>query len=694
MSNKESAMNNSSASHWRIPLICLGLIALVFAIYGQTLGFGFVNLDDNLYVTANARVLGGLSWANLKWAFVAGLGSQTEGTDYWMPLSLLSHMAVVQCFGLWAGGHHLVNGVLFATCAVLLFLIFRSMTGALWKSAAVAAIWAVHPLRVESVAWISERKDLLGGLFFLLCVAAYLRFARKPSVRCYLLLVLLFILGLMSKPILVTLPVVLLLLDAWPLGRLSEKGALWPRIWEKAPLFALSLMSCLMTIFTQQQALSPVGQAPLFFKACHVIVSTCTCFTMTLWPVDLAAYYPMTLSGWPATRVLLSLLLLVAITILAIRFAKCYPYLAVGWFWYVIMFAPVSGIVQAGDQAYADRFTLLPQIGILMALVWMAADWAKENRRKRLLLGIGALLLVVTLGITSVMQTSYWRDSISLMLRALAVTDHNALAHDNLGNAYQAAGRLDEALREFQASLDLMPASATTEYNLGTILAQQGRIPEAMEQYQKTLALNPRLAKAHNNLGVLLKDQGRLSEASSRIQMALEINPSLTEALSNLAAVMALQGRVDESLSYFRKAEERDPSIAEIHNILGTILLQKGITVVALAEFEQAVALQPRNATYANNLAAMLATIGDPLLKDAPRAIRLSERALERDRDNPAMLRTLAVAYARDGQSTKAITIAERAQRIAESEGNPVLANALGNDINGYRVRESPSAQK
>jgi Flp pilus assembly protein TadD len=432
----------------------------------------------------------------------------------------------------------------------------------------------------------------------------------------------------------------------------------------------------------------------LFFKACHVIVSTCACFAMTFWPVNLAAYYPMTLSGWPASRVLLSLLLLVAITILAIRFAKCYPYVAVGWFWYVIMFAPVSGIVQAGDQAYADRFTLLPQIGILIALVWIVDEWAGRVPWRRLFLGLVAILVIATLALAAFLQASYWCDSISLMKRALAVTDHNALAHDNLGNACQAAGRLDEALHEFQASLDLMPASATTEYNLGTILAQQGHIPEAMVHYQKALELNPRMAKAHNNLGVLLKDQGRLSEASSRIQMALEINPSLPEALSNLAGVMALQGRVDESLSYFRKAEERDPSIAEIHNILGTILLQKRIPVQARAEFEQALALQPWNATYANNLAAMLATINNPELRDAPRAINLSERALERDRDNPTMLRTLAVAYARTGQSAKAISIAKRAQRIAELKGNPALANALGNDINGYRGTESPSDQK
>jgi tetratricopeptide (TPR) repeat protein len=694
MSNKESAMNNSSASHWRIPLICLGLIALVFAIYGQTLGFGFVNLDDNLYVTANAHVLGGLSWANLKWAFVAGLGSQTEGTDYWMPLSLLSHMADVQCFGLWAGGHHLVNVVLFATCAVLLFLIFRSMTGALWKSAAVAAIWAVHPLRVESVAWISERKDLLGGLFFLLCVAAYLRFARKPSVRCYLLLVLLFILGLMSKPILVTLPVVLLLLDGWPLGRLSGSKEFLGRIWEKLPLFALSLMSCLMTLFTQKQAFDPNGQPPLLFRAAHAITSVTIYLGKTIWPVDLAAYYPIPSEGWTMVQVTLSLILLGSITALAIRVAKRFPYVTIGWFWYLVMVTPVSGIVQAGDQAYADRFTLLPQIGILMALVWMAADWAKENRRKRLLLGIGALLLVITLGITSHRQTSYWRDSISLMGRAISVTDLNALAHDNLGDAYRAAGRLDEALHEYQLSIAMKPASATTEYNLGTILAQQGLASEAEDHFQKALALNPRLAEAHNNFGDLLKQEGRLADAAGQIQMALEINPSLPEALSNLAGVMALQGRMDESLSYFRKARDLDPSIAEIHNILGTLLLQKGIQGEAIAEFEQAVALQPMNATYANNLAATLVTIGNPGLRDIPRAIRLAVKATELSGGDPAVLRTLAVAYARDRQSTKAITIAERAQRTAESKGKFDLANDLRNDIKGYRGTESPSAQK
>jgi tetratricopeptide (TPR) repeat protein len=510
------------------------------------------------------------------------------------------------------------------------------------------------------------------------------------------MVVLFFILGLMSKPILVTLPIVLLLLDAWPLGRLSDRGGLWLRFREKVPLFVLSMVSCLMTILTQQQALSPVGQAPLFFKACHVIVSTCTGFTMTFWPVDLAAYYPMTPSGWPATRVVLSLLLMGGITSLALLLRKSRPYVAVGWFWYLVMLAPVSGIVQAGDQAYADRFTLLPQIGILIALVWIVDEWAGRVPWRRLFLGLLAILVIATLALAAFLQASYWRDSISLMQRALAVTERNALAHENLGDAYRAAGRLDEALREFQASLDLKPSSATNEYNMGTILAQQGLIPEAMEHFQKALELNPRMAEAHNNLGGLLKDQGRLSEASSRIQTALERNPDLPEALSNLAGVMALQGKVDESLSYFRKAEGRNPSIAEIHNILGTILLQKGIPVEALAEFEQALALQPWNATYANNLAAMLATIGDPRLGDAPRAIRLSERALDRDRDNPAMLRTLAVAYARSGERGRAISVAERALDLAESHGQKALAGALKNDLKGYREEgnSDPKSEK
>ena len=684
MSNHQSPIDNASASPWRVSLICLGLIALVIVIYGQTLGFGFVNLDDNLYVTANSHVLGGLSWENLKWVFVAGLWSQTEGTDYWMPLSLLSHMIDVQSFGLWAGGHHLVNGTLFALSVVLLFLILRSMTGALWKSAVIAAIWAAHPLRVESVAWISERKDLLGALFFLLCLVAYLRFVRRPSVPSYLLLVLFFILGLMSKPILVTLPIVLLLLDAWPLGRLCEKGALWPRIWEKAPLFALSLMSCLMTIFTQQQALSSTGQPPLLFKACHVIVSTSTCFTLTFWPVDLAVYYPMNPSGWPATQVVLSLLMLVMLTVLALLLRKDRPYVTVGWFWYLVMLAPVSGIVQAGDQAYADRFTLLPQIGILMALVWFVDEWARRVQWRRIFVGIGAILVIAMLSLGAFQQATYWHDGIDLMLHTLQCTRNNAFAHFSLGEAYLADGRLDEAQVQFQQVLALHPEHADAEYDLGCLLGQKGLLDGAIVHYQRALLINPDMATVHNNLAELLIKMGRFDEALQHVERALAIVPGMPEAESNLLSVLTAQGKVDQAERYFREALKKNTASAGTHGNMARVLMQRGDSRQAIVEFKRAVALQPYNVDYANNLAWTLATLTDPSLRDASRSVELAKRAVELAPENPATFRTLAAAYAASGDFSQAVKTAQGAEHLAVLQGNNPMAEGLRRELALY----------
>ena len=464
MSHQSGIRNERFAGGWiataklQIPLICLGLVVMVCVIYGQTIQHDFLILDDDYYVTNNGHVSMGLTWENICWAMTAGVGNHLD-TDYWMPLSLISHMADVTLFGMHATGHHTVNVLLQALNSALLFLLLKSMTGSLWRSALVTALWAVHPLRVESVAWISERKDLLGGLFFILSLAAYLRYVRRPSPGSSLLVLLPFTMGLMSKPILVPLPFLLIVLDYWPLNRLSDQTArsrFVALMREKWPLFALSILSCLVTLLSQEQALNPEGQAPLMVKAGNALIATTIYLGKMVWPVGLAAYYPFPSHGWSCWQVIPCLILLVAVTVAVMILRRSRPYLAVGWFWYLVMLAPASGIIQAGAQAYADRFTYLPQIGLWIALVWLLADLAGSHKGQ-LALGLLSLLVMAALSYASYRQAMYWRDNNTLMIRTLQNTTENRFAHLSLADSLLKNGQLDEALNEYLRSSNVHP---------------------------------------------------------------------------------------------------------------------------------------------------------------------------------------------------------------------------------------------
>jgi len=670
-------------------LICFGLLLLVLAVFGQSINGGFIDFDDPFYVTENWHVLQGLSLNNIWWALGAGTGHYMVDTDYWMPLTLISHMAGVQLFGLHPAGHHAVNVLLHAASTASLFLVLCSMTGSLWKSAFVAALWSVHPLRVESVAWITERKDVLSGLFFMLTLAAYLKYVRKPSAARYMILLIPFVLGLMSKPIGVTLPLVLLLLDYWPLqrmGRAENRRSLPALVLEKLPLLALSAMSCLITIFTQKQTLDPNGQIPLFLRAGNACVSYCIYLKKMLWPTDLAVFYPYPAEGRPIYQGLLGVLLILIISLSVIRLRRSHRYLVTGWFWYLVMLAPVSGILRAGAQAYADRFTYLPMVGLVIAITWAVGSWVGNQRLRKILSTVGAVTLVLACSLAAFRQCRYWRDSETLFHHSLSCTRDNFLIENNLGSVLWHEGRTSEAVDHVTTALSINPASADAHNNMGTILWNQGRRKEAIDHFRKALELLPSHGAAHNNLGNALLQTGSSDEALPHLKLAVEIIPGSSEAHYNLGNAMLRGGNPSDAIREFQEALSINPSSAEVQNTLGSVLAGTGSPQKGIVHLQRAIKLDPENPAFLNNLAWVLATCPDHSLRDASTAVDLAEKATRLDGgNNPSHLRTLAAAYAWADRFDAAVQTAERAEQLAQAQGNPALCGFLQNDLLNYR---------
>jgi tetratricopeptide (TPR) repeat protein len=465
------------------------LAALVWIVFGQTLQHEFVNFDDDVYVYQNPMVTGGLTPAAVAWAFTHPHQAN------WHPLTSLSHILDCQFYGLNAGGHHFTNVLLHGASAILLFLVLRRMTAALWPSALVAALFAIHPLRVESVAWISERKDVLSGFFFVLTLGAYLRYVRRPkSLLHYLLVLFLFVLGLMSKPMLVTLPFVLLLLDYWPLGRFPEP-ARFPipqrLLLEKIPLLALSAVSCVITLRVQSEAIQDAQVVPMALRIENAIVSAAAYLAQMVYPANLALCYPYPINGLPPWQIALALFVLVGLSAAAFYWRNQRPWLLTGWFWYLGMLLPVAGLVQVGGQARADRYTYLPQIGVYLLLTWTLVELGERWRNRRLALAGGAAAALAILAACARAQTGYWRNSESLWTRALACTSNNALAESNLGSLLYQDGRLDEALAHGQKALEIQPDNVGANNCVGFVLLQKGHVDEAIAHFQTALRARP-----------------------------------------------------------------------------------------------------------------------------------------------------------------------------------------------------------
>jgi Tfp pilus assembly protein PilF len=497
----------SSRDDRRITIaVCIFLTAIIWLVFGKTLGHEFINFDDDRYVYENSEVSRGLTLDGLKWLLTHSHAS------LWHPLTTLSHMADCQIFGLRPAGHHFTNVVLHNLGAILLFLVFRGMTGCIWQSAFVATIFAIHPMRVESVAWIAERKDVLSGVFFMLTLGAYLRYVRAPGISRYVTLTIFLACGLMSKATFVAVPLVLLLLDYWPLQRASDFRG-WRRLlMEKIPLLALSAAASVATVFAQTVTMASLEQLPLLPRLKNAAVSVIAYLGQTFWPTHLAVFYPHPHDQLNIWVVLACVTLIVVLTLLAIFLRHKHPYVLVGWFWYLILLAPVLGIVQVGLQARADRFTYLPHIGITMLVTWACADLTQQWRHRRIVLISMATFAIAASTVLAYQQTTFWRNSISLWEHALAVTPDNQTAHQNLAAALWSKGRTAEANKHSRAAaiaharttLRDYPFDVATHNDLGVLLVQNGDVRAGIEQWEVSLQLNPDDGNALNNLAWVL----------------------------------------------------------------------------------------------------------------------------------------------------------------------------------------------
>jgi protein O-mannosyl-transferase len=583
-------------------LVALGLCLLVLVVFLQTGSHGFITLDDAEYVYRNPHVRGGLSWDGVAWAFT------TFHAANWHPLTWLSHMLDVQAFGLDAGWHHRVNVFVHLLNTLLLFAVFRRMTGALWKSAFVAALFAVHPLHVESVAWVAERKDLLSTLFGLLTVWAYVGYVRRPGAARYLPVAVLFALALMCKPMVVTLPFVLLLLDAWPLGRLSL-AVLPGRLLEKVPLLLLSVGSCAVTYIAQGsgRAVAPLANAPVATRLANALVSYATYLGETVWPASLSVFYPHPASvhaeipGWKAAA---AAALLAALSAVAIRERRRRPYLAVGWLWFLGMLVPVIGLVQVGGAAHADRYTYLSLVGVFLAVVWGASDLLAERAWRGPALGAAGGVVLAALTAAAYVQTGYWRGSIPLFSRSLAVTQRNWMAWTNLGVALEELGRSEEAVVRYREALRIDPDFAEAWYDLGISTENAGREQEAVGYYREALRRFPEFSDAWYNLGVSTEKLGRPREAMDYYRQAVRADPAFTKAWYNLGLAHARLGDLREASGCFRKAVRSDPGFADAWYNLGVAAVKDGQPDEGVTYFREALRLAPdfTNAWYSLGL--------------------------------------------------------------------------------------------
>ena len=665
---------------WQPALLCWLLAAITFGVYVRVVWFDFVDYDDADYVFANAKVQAGLTWDGVHWAFTTGQSSN------WHPITWLSHMLAVACFGPGAAGQHLINVLLHGLNSALLLAVLTRLTGALWRSAFVAGLFALHPLHVESVAWISERKDVLSTLFFLLMLWIYVRYVeasltRSPSrMWLYGASLALFALGLMSKPMLVTAPFVLLLLDYWPLGRMkldSENRRLRilsRLLLEKVPFFAFSVASSVVTFLVQKKggAVSTLVGLPVGARAANALVSYLRYVGKTVWPDDLAVLYPHP-GHWPWGWVVAATVFLLGITALAVWSRERVPALLVGWFWFVGTLVPVIGLVQVGIQSMADRYTYVPLIGVFMALTWSAVAVVERWRGfETPLVVMGASLLVICAVVTE-KQIGYWRNSETLFRRAVAVTRKNYLAYNNLGFYFSKKGRMTEAMESYRLSLAANPNYEDARNNLGHALAEQKQYAEAIEQYRVALRLKPDQVEVHNNLGNALSETGNLDEAIAHYQFVLARKPDHADAHNNLGIALAMKGRVDEAIPHFQDAIRYKPGYASAHSNLGNAYAVKRQFTAAVAEYDAALKLAPRDAQAHNNLGNVLAELGR-----LDEAIANYREALNLKAENPEAHFNLGSALARLGRRTEAITHLDQALQLKPDYADArVLLNKL-----------------
>lgn len=776
-------------------LICLALALATIGVYCRVGGFDFINFDDPTYLSLNPMVTAGLTFKGISWAFTHCYSSN------WHPLTWISLMLDCQLFGVNPGASHWVNVAWHVVNTILLFILLDRLTGALWRSAIVAALFALHPLHVESVAWISERKDVLSTCIALLTLFAYVQYVHelkgqsRRSGTWFMLALVLFALGLMAKPMLVTLPFVMLLLDYWPLQRVENAG--WRTFFspqfgwlvrEKWACFILVVASCLITLHAQQHAVASLKGLPLNVRIMLAAESYCWYLEKIFWPARLGFLYPLHL-GRPALLPFIgSCLLLLIISVAVILMARRRPFVLMGWLWFLGTLVPVIGLVQVGMQSTADRYSYVPSIGLSIGIIWFGYELVDRSRPKLILAGCAIGVSLALLSAATVVQTGYWKDNLSLWGRAVRVTKDNDTAIGNLGfalyekgrygeaiaaynraiqikpaadledflaDALKASGRTDEALARYEDAVLMEPNNALYQNNLGISLAAAGRRDEALSHYSEAAQLEPSNAQYQNNFATALARSGQLDAAIEHYQMAVRDNPDFAEPYSNLGALYASRHQFEEAARQYSEAVRIEPTNAVIHLNAGIVLAKMGHAAEACSQFSEAVRLNPAsgdasyelghellftgqfqaardelrrtarlkpdNATahfylglaslesrdFAGALNAfadaerlrpdwaeplnahawLLSTSPDDKLRDGTLAIRLATRAVElTSHKQPAILNTLAAAYAETGQFTEAVATANQAVQTAQQLGQTNLVTKIQQALDLYHA--------
>jgi tetratricopeptide (TPR) repeat protein len=628
---------SESMKRYLVIFVYSALICSTLLVFWQVRNFDFVDYDDSIYVNENPNVTKGLSSGSILWAFA------TSYFGYWQPLTWLSLMLDCQLFGVNPGWIHLVNLFLHLANTLLLFAVFRKMTGSLWPSAFVAAAFALHPMHVESVVWISERKDVLSTLFMMLTLAAYAGFVRHRGLVRYLLTILLFILGLLAKPMLVTLPFLLLMLDYWPLGRFSAPQAVesaadrqrrvYRILIEKIPFFALAAASSVITFLTQQTVSTIVDfkTIPCKDRVGNALLSYAAYMGKIFWPRDLAIFYPFDAGHFTLGQAAMCVLLLLGISVFVIRFGRERKYLPVGWFWFVGTLIPVIGLVQFTGSSYADRFTYIPYIGLFIIIAWGLPDLFSKWPGRKLILGISGVIALTALGIVARQQTSYWNNSFTLFSHVLEVTQNNYVAYNGRGIAYFKLGRYQEAIEDLNKALRIRPDFDAAYNNRGIVYVDLGRYQEAIEDLGQVIRIRPDYAEAYNNLGAVYGQLGRWQEAVKVCVQAVKIKPDYAEAHSNLGFAYSQLGRWQEAIEAYRQAIKMDPDLALTYNHLGTALAKLDRWPEAVESYQQAIRIQPDYAEAYNNLGIVMKAQGDYVraMENFARVIELEPNAVE-----------------------------------------------------------------
>ena len=660
------------ASFFRLPIkvwICLFLVLTVLVVYSQVSNHGFVNFDDFEYIADNPNLYHGLTIDAVKDAF------KFSKIAYWHPITWFSHLLDVKLYGMHPGRHLQTNVLFHIFNTLLLFLGLNKMTGALWRSAVVAAFFALHPLNVESVAWLAERKNVLSTFFWMLNLFVYVHYAQKQNLARYFMVLLVFALGLMAKPMLVTLPFVFLLLDYWPLGRIqglqagynsiertenvtaagSQRSILLHLVIEKLPLLAMSAISIRLSTLSYHANPISFDAIPLNLRITNGIVSYLSYIGKMIWPRELAVYYPYPYS-LPQWKVIGAALILTGISALVIRQHRRKPYLITGWLWYLGTLVPVQGLIQVGLwPAMADRWAYIPLIGIFIMIVWEAPGLLANLRFKAAGVTVITSMLLVVLMVTSRQQVKYWADGSTLFQHALEVTGGNVVAHNNLGNALMAQDRIEEAVHHYLKALQENSSHAPAHNNLGVALFKQDRVDDAIRHFSAALNIKPDYAEAHNNLGIALKDQDRLGEAVRHYSEALRLKPKYAAAHLNLGLALMQKGKTKTALLYFRKALQIKPNYSAARHSLEEALAVQGTVEAKIARIQKKLKLNPDDHALHYKLGAIYKQEGH-----WDQAMVQYTLALANQPQFPPALNDMALVYAFKGEYNKAISSFEK----------------------------------